>query len=99
MQSNEINTRAWRTLRLRILDRDDHTCYRCGKDATTVDHIQPRAYGGTNEDSNLAACCTYCNYSSGGAMGRIFRKGRPPINLPSAHLSPMSRERPVSPWA
>lgn len=57
-------------LRARILDRDGWACQYCGarlltnKDAT-VDHIHPVSLGGTNDESNLRACCQPCNILKG----------------------------------
>ena len=48
--------------RARILARDGAVCWRCGQPATTVDHIIPRARGGTDDDDNLRAACARCNY-------------------------------------
>ena len=51
-------------LKKRIKNRDNHTCYICGKKSLaniTVDHIYPESRGGTDEDCNLAACCHECN--------------------------------------
>lgn len=47
----------WRKLRDRILTRDEHRCYICGRDgADQVDHIIPRFEGGAEADpANLAA--------------------------------------------
>lgn len=43
-------------IRPRILKRDNWTCYVCGlAGADQVDHINPRAEGGSDEDRNLAA--------------------------------------------
>lgn len=43
-------------IRPRILKRDNWTCYVCGlHGADQVDHIIPRAEGGSDKDSNLAA--------------------------------------------
>ena len=41
---------------------DDHTCVECGsKKNLTVDHIVPRAKGGTNHRRNLQVLCQPCN--------------------------------------
>lgn len=52
-------------LRYEILRRDNHTCHYCGGTsptvALTVDHVIPRALGGTNDPSNLVAACRDCN--------------------------------------
>ena len=56
------STRAWRKLRLVILERDGYRC-RCGKPATDVDHILPVIQGGTDHPDNLRAGCAHCNRS------------------------------------
>lgn len=52
----------WQQLRKRILQRDDFICQICfGADATDVDHITPKAKGGTNSPSNLQSLCKACH--------------------------------------
>jgi 5-methylcytosine-specific restriction endonuclease McrA len=51
------NRWAWSALRRTILQRDRWTCQVCGAPADSVDHIIPRARGGTDDPSNLRACC------------------------------------------
>jgi len=58
-----LATSEWLKLRRLVLARDGHRCWRCGKHAETVDHILPRYHGGSEDMSNLAACCGHCNYS------------------------------------
>jgi 5-methylcytosine-specific restriction protein A len=64
---------AWQKLRLLILQRDPlcKLCpiYRPGfapKAASQVDHIVPKAQGGTDEVGNLQGACDYCNAAKGG---------------------------------
>ncbi|GIG69725.1 HNH endonuclease [Phytomonospora endophytica] len=71
------STRAWRRLRAFILDRDGWTCLVpgadgrvCGRYARTVDHIIPRAHGGTDDPANLRAACSTCNTKSGALVRR-----------------------------
>jgi 5-methylcytosine-specific restriction protein A len=57
---------AWTKLRARILARDCHLCQTCAaagrlSAATAVDHIVPKAHGGTDDPSNLAAICAPCH--------------------------------------
>jgi 5-methylcytosine-specific restriction protein A len=61
-----LTTAAWQRTRERILERDMGMCQceRCkGQDliAHEVDHIKPRAKGGTDDDSNLQAMNTDCH--------------------------------------
>lgn len=48
-----------------VLRRDAHHCAYCGKNATTIDHVQPRSRGGRNSWENLVACCLRCNNVKG----------------------------------
>lgn len=51
----------WQRIRLSVLDRDNHQCAYCGREATEVDHIVAKANGGTDTLSNLVAACKPCN--------------------------------------
>ena len=52
-------------LRYEILRRDNHTCQYCGRRAPevklTVDHVVPKALGGSDDPSNLLTACSECN--------------------------------------
>jgi hypothetical protein len=37
------------------------TCAYCGGEADTIDHVYPRAMGGTDHPSNLVPACGSCN--------------------------------------
>lgn len=57
---------AWDKLRLLALRRDRHLCIPCmagGRPtpATQVDHIRPKAKGGTDDLANLQSICTECH--------------------------------------
>lgn len=57
---------AWIKLRAIIMARDMHLCQPClakGRPtpATQVDHITPKARGGTDDPSNLRAICDECH--------------------------------------
>lgn len=58
-----------RRIRFEILRRDGHTCRYCGAQAPdvplTVDHVIPRALGGSDEPSNLVTACRDCNFGKG----------------------------------
>lgn len=48
--------------RRRILERDGYVCWICGgPGANSVDHVIPRARGGTDDDDNLRAAHLSCN--------------------------------------
>lgn len=44
-----------------VLLRDNYTCAYCGKRADTIDHVIPKALGGTNSYENCVAACYTCN--------------------------------------
>lgn len=63
----------------RTLLRFRPRCYRCGRPATTADHIVPLAEGGSHAITNLRPACEQCNKSRGGILGRtrqLARQGR-----------------------
>lgn len=56
----------WRKRRERIMRRDKALCQPCRKGgsvmpAVAVDHIVPKAEGGTDADENLQAICKRCH--------------------------------------
>lgn len=57
-----LEPNQWARTRKQILNRDHHTCVRCGQPARTVDHITPVACGGALYDpANLQSLCDACN--------------------------------------
>lgn len=57
---------AWDRLRKLILQRDLHLCQPCQRNgrvtvATQVDHIKPKAAGGTDDEDNLQSICKPCH--------------------------------------
>ena len=57
---------AYQRKRQRILARDRHVCWICGRPgADSVDHVVPRARGGDDSDTNLRAAHSTCNASRG----------------------------------
>ena len=74
--------------RLKVLRRDNYECQIHGEGclgvATTVDHIHPKAWGGTEDESNLRAACKVCNGRKGARAARVAffsgaRLGRAPL--------------------
>jgi 5-methylcytosine-specific restriction endonuclease McrA len=52
--------------RAAIYIRDGHQCVRCGcKNGLTIDHIIPKAAGGTDGIENLQTLCEDCNQAKG----------------------------------
>lgn len=74
---------AWDKLRKTILERDKHLCQPClanGRPtpATQVDHVTPKAKGGTDAADNLQGICAPCHdlktaQDAADAQGRAYR--------------------------
>lgn len=73
------STRRWRKLRLMVLERDGWRCQLpadgvgdalCHAWAAHVDHITPRAAGGTDDLANLRAACATHNLRRGSGLPR-----------------------------
>lgn len=57
---------AWEKLRARTLKRDSYLCQPCKRQgrvtaATQVDHITPKAKGGTDDEGNCQSICADCH--------------------------------------
>jgi 5-methylcytosine-specific restriction endonuclease McrA len=52
-------------MRMAVLQRDGFTCAYCGNEATQVDHVVPKAAGGTDTLDNLVAACAEDNQRKG----------------------------------
>ena len=64
--ARESGLRSRAALRLAVTRRDRSRCLRCGRrDQLTVDHIVPRARGGTSTLDNLQTLCRQCNGTKG----------------------------------
>ncbi len=68
----------WRKLRAFVLKRDGKLCVPCGAagrltPATHVDHVVPKAAGGTDDPANLRAICKRCHDSKSGREGQASR--------------------------
>lgn len=72
----------WDRIRARVLSRDKHLCQVCLKAgrytlATEVDHIQPRAQGGTDDDDNLQAIDKACHAAKTADEAALAQGRRP----------------------
>lgn len=73
---------AWQRARAQALHRDKHLCQPCltqGRvtPATEVDHITPKAKGGTDDMANLRSTCTPCHQAkTAEENGRTLRPKR-----------------------
>ena len=59
--AREYDKTHYKKLREKVLIRDAYTCYYCGQEANTVDHIIPISKGGISSDDNMIASCHRCN--------------------------------------
>lgn len=78
---------GWARVRLEVLQRDGFKCRYCNKvdrDRMEVDHVIPRASGGSSLPENLVAACRSCNRKKGvrSRVDQSLSKGSPP-NLTS----------------
>ncbi len=62
-----------------VLEKFERTCAYCGKQNVPlqIEHIQPKARGGTDRVSNLTLACEACNQAKGTQEVRIFLAQRP----------------------
>lgn len=72
-------------LRSFIFNRSGGKCVYCGAKATEIDHIVPRANGGTNSVYNLVASCRSCNERKSNLTLKAFGKL---MNKNFSHLEP-----------
>ncbi|MGP3914079.1 RNA-guided endonuclease IscB [Nonomuraea sp. 10N515B] len=64
-----------------LLDKWGRACAYCGASGVplNVDHIQPRARGGTDRISNLCLACVTCNQAKNSIPVRAFLADRPAV--------------------
>ncbi len=61
--------RPWRRIREQVLTEEPF-CRLCGAPSAEVDHLIPRAHGGSDERGNLRALCVACHASRTARQGR-----------------------------
>ena len=78
--AREYDKTHYKKLREKVLIRDAYTCYYCGQEATTVDHIVPISKGGISAEDNMIAACLRCNSGKRDriAPGSFLRAPRKP---------------------
>ena len=68
-----------------IQQRDNYICQYCGRNgleslddwhSCTVDHVIPVSEGGTDDESNLVTCCSYCNAIKGNKKFESFEAAK-----------------------
>jgi 5-methylcytosine-specific restriction endonuclease McrA len=66
-------------MRARILARDRYVCHWCHGPAREVDHLVPRALGGSDYDpANLVAACRACNAKRAARLRKELGLAPPP---------------------
>jgi 5-methylcytosine-specific restriction endonuclease McrA len=68
-------------IRAYLLSKWDHSCAYCSaRDVPlNIDHVHPRAHGGSNRISNLLIACVPCNQAKGDQRIDDFLSGRPAL--------------------
>lgn len=65
-----------------LAEAQNWRCCYCGMvmgfDDVTVEHVMPRAIGGSDEWENMAAACEFCNSAKGAQFGRFLERMWPP---------------------
>ncbi len=74
-------TLAGYDIREYLLEKWNRQCAYCGKKdiPLQIEHIQPRANGGTNRISNLTLSCKKCNIKKGTQPIEHFLKSKPDV--------------------
>lgn len=58
----KTRSKAYKKTYSEIFEKADHKCENCKSEyALEIDHIQPKALGGTNDEGNLRLLCRNCN--------------------------------------
>jgi 5-methylcytosine-specific restriction endonuclease McrA len=95
-------TRDYKAFRLKVLARDQWSCFYCSAPAATVDHIIPisKAPDLVINFENAVACCQSCNSSKGSRNQGVFldRKSTPPVfsGFPSPTRSKIHQDSPFT---
>lgn len=66
VRTRRVRRRIPRRIRDRVFERDGYRCRHCGRaDYLEIDHVEPWALGGSDEESNLQTLCSRCNRAKG----------------------------------
>ena len=78
--AREYDSTHYKKVREKVLHRDNFTCFYCGQEANTADHLIPISKGGISSEDNMVACCTRCNSGKRDRIapgGFFVRTGKP----------------------
>lgn len=95
-------SRDYKAFRLKVLQRDQWSCFYCQQPATTVDHIIPisKAPDLVINYENAVACCQSCNSKKGSRNQASFLGGKatPPVfsSCPSPMQSKIALDSPFT---
>jgi hypothetical protein len=68
---------SWSEVRQLVFAKHGLKCWYCGmrlfRRTATLDHVQPRHLGGSDEPENLVPCCQDCNFLKGHRTLEQFR--------------------------
>ena len=83
-------TRDYKAFRLKVLARDQWSCFYCQQPAATVDHIIPisKAPDLVVNFENAVACCQSCNSKKGSRNQGVFLRRTPTPPVFPSFLSP-----------
>lgn len=69
MTGARVPREQYATRKAQLIERDGKRCRHCGTPRNlTIDHILPRARGGSGDLSNLQLLCRHCNERKGCAL-------------------------------
>jgi 5-methylcytosine-specific restriction endonuclease McrA len=83
-------TRDYKAFRLKVLARDQYTCYYCQQPADTVDHVIPisQAPDLVVSFDNAVSACKSCNSSKGSRSQGVFLERKSTPYVFDGNLSP-----------
>lgn len=88
-RGQRLPDREWYPLMHEIVKRDGGTCTYCGSgDDLTADHVVPLSRGGSNDRSNLTACCIPCNSKKGNRLVAEWLPAASTVFHPNVHPNP-----------
>jgi hypothetical protein len=90
---------AYRYIRLKVLQRDRHTCYWCGSPGYTIDHVIPWSQGGRTTMNNCICACSQCNGERGDTdpveFARLKQVPPPAMDRPPLMIATRTRRAPA----